>query len=424
VTVSSAADAASVVRWRNAVFAIFAVSGFGLASWLARIPAIREDLGISTAQLGFVLLGASGGAITGLLLASPVMHVIGTRRAILAAQSAAALGIGLVGVGSELLHSVPLTFAGLALYGVGSGLSDVGMNVEGAAAERRIGRSMLPLFHAFFSLGAVAGAAVGSVLAQAGGPVSGSLLAVAVLLVVVVGFAAPALQADRREAERVAAAGGEGRPRLAERLSVWVEPRTLLLGLIALGMAFAEGSANDWLALAVVDERGATQAAGALLFAVFTASMTGGRILGGRVLDRFGRVPVLRWSSALAILGLLTVIFVDQPVLMVAGVVLWGLGAALGFPISISAATDDAAKSAARVSVVSAVGYLAFLAGPPLIGVIGNAAGLLRALLVVVALIALAGAVAFAARVPAGRGPGRRPTREPSGEIIGVDDGT
>jgi cyanate permease len=196
---------------------------------------------------------------------------------------------------------------------------------------------------------------------------------------------------------------GEQRSAFAARMAIWLEPRTLLIGLIVLGMAFAEGSANDWLALAMVDERNASYATGALLFGVFTAAMTVGRLLGGPILDRFGRVPVLRVSAAFAVAGLLAVIFVEHPVVMVTGIVLWGLGASLGFPVGISAAADDPAKAAARVSAVSTIGYLAFLAGPPMIGVLGDAVGLLHALLVVVVLITVAGLVSFAAREPGGK---------------------
>jgi MFS family permease len=181
-------------------------------------------------------------------------------------------------------------------------------------------------------------------------------------------------------------------------MAIWLEPRTLLIGLIVLGMAFAEGSANDWLAIAMVDERDVSNATGALLFGVFTAAMTIGRVVGGPLLDRFGRVPVLRASTALATVGLVTVIFVEQPVVMVIGIVLWGLGASLGFPVGMSAAADDPAKAAARVSAVATIGYCAFLAGPPLIGLLGEAVGLLNALLVVAVLIVLAGSVSSAAR--------------------------
>jgi len=176
--------------------------------------------------------------------------------------------------------------------------------------------------------------------------------------------------------------------------------RTLLIGVIVLGMAFAEGSANDWLALAMVDGHGVDNATGALVFGIFVTAMTVGRVGGVFLLDTFGRVPVLRVSAVLAGLGLLVVIFAPAPWLAGVGVVLWGLGSALGFPVGMSAAADDPRNAAARVSAVATIGYLAFLVGPPLIGFIGERVGLLNALLLVLSLVAVAGIVSPAARKP------------------------
>ena len=163
-------------------------------------------------------------------------------------------------------------------------------------------------------------------------------------------------------------------------------------------MAFAEGSANDWLALAMVDGHSVTHAAGAAIFGVFVAAMTVGRIGGVFVLDRFGRVPVLRASAVLAIVGLLLVILVPSTAVAIVGTVLWGLGAALGFPVGMSAAADDPRKAAASVSAVATIGYCAFLVGPPVIGFLGQSIGLLHALFAVLVLIVAAGLASGAAR--------------------------
>jgi fucose permease len=184
-----------------------------------------------------------------------------------------------------------------------------------------------------------------------------------------------------------------------ERLAIWRDRRTILIGLIVLGMAFAEGSANDWLALAMVDGHGVSNASGALILGVFLTAMTIGRIAGVKVLDRYGRVPVLRATAGLAVVGLLIVIFAPTPVAVV-GVVLWGFGASLGFPVGMSAAADDPATAGARVSAVATIGYVAFLVGPPLLGFLGDHFGLLNALLVVVGLIAVAGLISGGAREP------------------------
>jgi MFS family permease len=136
------------------------------------------------------------------------------------------------------------------------------------------------------------------------------------------------------------------------------------------------------------------------VFGVFVTAMTVGRLSGVRLLDRYGRVPVLRGTAALAAIGLLILIFVPIVWVAVIGVVLWGLGASLGFPVGMSAAADDPRKAAARVSAVATVGYLAFLVGPPVIGFLGNHFGILNGLLLVLALVAMAGIVSFAAREP------------------------
>jgi predicted MFS family arabinose efflux permease len=184
------------------------------------------------------------------------------------------------------------------------------------------------------------------------------------------------------------------------RLAVWTDPRVLLIGVIVLGMAFAEGSANDWLSLAMVDGHGFGNSGGAAVLGLFLAAMTVGRIGGVFFLDRFGRVPVLRASAVLAVIGLLVVITVPLDGIAVVGVVLWGLGASLGFPVGMSAAADDPRTATATVGAVATIGYTAFLVGPPLIGLIGEHVGILRALLVVLALIAAAGLASGAARPP------------------------
>jgi fucose permease len=168
-------------------------------------------------------------------------------------------------------------------------------------------------------------------------------------------------------------------------------------------MAFAEGSANDWLTLAMVDGHGLDNAGGALMFGVFVTAMTAGRLGGVFLLDRFGRVPVLRGSALLAIVGLVIVIFGESLPLIVVGIVLWGLGSSLGFPVGMSAAADDPRTAAARVSAVATIGYVAFLVGPPLIGVLGEHVGILRALLVVLVLVVAAGLASGAAREKHGR---------------------
>ena len=148
-------------------------------------------------------------------------------------------------------------------------------------------------------------------------------------------------------------------------------------------MAFTEGSANDWLAVAFVDGYGVDEAVGAAVFGVFVVGMTLGRTVGTVAIDRWGRVPVLYATIATASAGAALAVLAGSGPLAVVGVALWGLGASLGFPVGMSAAADDEDKAPARVSVVAVIGYTAFLAGPPLLGFLGDHFGVLSALGVV-----------------------------------------
>lgn len=397
-----AADAApgltrrEIVAWRNAVFVVFGLSGLALATWLSRVPRVRDELDVSTSVIGIVLFGVATGSIIGLTLAGQLVAKLGSARGVLFGLGVGVLGLPVAGIGVEM-GNIWLTFAGLLILGAGNGMCDVAMNVTGAANERNLGRSVMPLFHAFFSVGTVVGTGIGALAEALGVSVLVHAGIMTAVIIVALLLAVPRLRPDLTGIEPEAA-GSETHTTFAERMRVWREPRTLLIGVIVLGMAFAEGSANDWLALSMVDGHGLANEQGALVLALFLASMTAGRIAGVPLLDRFGRVPVLRVSAVFAVTGLALVIFVPNPIVAVAAVVLWGLGAALGFPVGMSAAADEPRKAAARVSTVATIGYVAFLAGPPLIGFLGDHIGLLPALIPVLVLIAIAGLCSGAAR--------------------------
>jgi fucose permease len=383
--------------WRNALFAIFFVNGLGLSSWLARVPAIRDGLEVSTGEIAALLFAGAVGAVVGLVFSSHLIAWLGQRTTIIVFGLVGLTGVAAIGLNSSVTQSYWLTLGSIVLAGAGNGIADVAMNVEGASIERTLERNIMPWFHALWSLGTVTGAALAAAASFFGIGIAAHTAAIALVFapVVIVAGRMMSTGAGSRTTN-----GVENRTTLAGRLRVWKEPRTLAIGVIALGMAFAEGSANDWLALAMVDGRGLSNAEGAVWFGFFTAGMLAGRISGVFVLDRFGRVPVLQVSAAVALIGLSLVILVAQPVISIIGVVLWGLGSSLGFPVGMSAAADNPDGSAARVSAVATVAYAAFLIGPPLIGGIGEVTGLLSALWVVVALIAVSFVAAPAAKPP------------------------
>lgn len=368
-----------------ATFAVFAINGFVFASWAARIPAVTRVLGLTAGEMGLLLLTIAAGSVIALPLAGTVVARLGTASTVRVGGFTSSLG-GLIIATALAWDSVPLTALGLFFFGVGIGLWDVSQNVEGADVERRLGRTIMPQFHAGFSGGALVGALVGAALSAMNVSMSAHLFAIVALVVVAMvaiprhflpsarTTAAPDSQRapdsqPAPESQPVRAPGGS---LPAKARSAWSESRTLLVGLVVLGAALTEGAANDWIAKATVDGIGATESGGAIMFAVFVASMTAFRFFGGRFIDAHGRVPVLYGSLGAALLGL--VLFVVAPNIWLAGLgaVFWGAGAALGFPMGMSAAADDPARAAARVSVVSTIGYVAFLAGPPLLGFLGD----------------------------------------------------
>ena len=242
------------------------------------------------------------------------------------------------------------------------------MNVEGAAVEQRLGRTIMPRFHAGWSLGTIAGAGVGVLVTALDVPCS---------LHLAVGRRGRAgAPADGRRPGRSSPAEPEPEDAEPPGRSAWLEPRTLAIGLMVLAFAAAEGSANDWLTLALIDGHDVEHWVGVARLrrlrdrddgrpdgraAAAGPVRPGAGALGDdrrrrrRRAARRARRDTGR-SSAL-------------------GIVVWGLGASLGFPVGMSAAADDPARAAARVSVVSTLGYSAFLAGPPLLGQLADRVG-------------------------------------------------
>jgi MFS family permease len=374
-------------RARNAVFVAFVGSGFGFASWASRIPQIRDAVQATPSELGLILLAIAAGAVIAMPLAGLVVNRFGPARTVAVLATVLSVGMVILALGTPV-GALPVVI-GLFLIGYGNGTWDVAMNVEGADVEQRLERTIMPRFHAGFSVGTVLGALGGAACVALDISVTVHLLVVAALNLAVVPVTVLRGFLPRTVEPRMPTGATAVKP--PNPLTAWREPRTLLLGMFGLCMAFAEGVGNDWLALAIIDGYGTAPVVGPLAFAVFLAAMTAGRWFGPSLIDRRGRVVAVRTSAVVALAGLLLVVLAP-PLLPVAllGAVLWGGGTALGFPVAMSSAADDPARAAARVSVVASIAYTAFLAGPPLIGFLGEHVGVLRALTVVAGLLAVA----------------------------------
>lgn len=376
---------------RNAVALVFVLNGFCFATLVTRFPDVRRTLDLANGELGLLLLVGSSGSLLAMPASGRLIERWSAAAVVRAGAVLVTVGLVVAAVGTAGLASVPVVGAGLFAYGIGTGIWDVAMNVEGAAVEQRLGRTVMPRFHAGWSMGSIAGAGIGVPVNALDVPLPLHFGAVAVLSLVTVLVGARAfLPVEPPPADVDQGAGG----------SAWLEPRTLAVGLMVLAFALTEGSANDWLALALIDGYGAEDWVGVAGFAVFVTAMTAGRLGGPPLLDRFGRVPVLRVTALMAIAGLLLVIYGGHPGLVVPGIVVWGLGASLGFPVGMSTGADDPLRAARRVSVVSTIGYAAFLAGPPALGFVGDRVGTLEALVVVAVLLVPSSLVISAAREP------------------------
>jgi len=376
-----------------ALFMFFFLPGLLMASWATRTPAIRDILSVSTVEMGIVLFGLSIGSMSGILCSAFFVKRFGTRTVIRTTMSCAIVGMMILSLALHL--SSAWVFAiGLAIFGASFGSAEVAINVEGAAVEREMKKTVLPMMHGFYSLGTLVGAGVGMAVTAFGLPAVWHIMVAGLVGIAPIFIAIKAIPdgTGRNEAEDA--------HHQEKGVPFWRDMQLMLIGVVVLAMAFAEGSANDWLPLLMVDGHGFSPTSGSLIYAGFTLGMTVGRFTGGWFIDRYSRVTVVRASALMGALGIALIIFVDSPWVAGVSVILWGLGASLGFPLTISAASDTGPDAPTRVSVVATTGYLAFLVGPPLLGFLGEHYGLRSAMLAVLALVLIAALVAKAVAKP------------------------
>ncbi|WLI78484.1 MFS transporter [Kosakonia sp. H02] len=377
-----------------ALFTFFFIPGLLMASWATRTPAIRDILSVSTAEMGAVLFGLSVGSMSGILSSGWLVKRFGARKVIRASMSFSVIGMVMLSI--ALWFASPLLFAlGLACFGGSLGAGEVAMNIEGAIVEQEMNKTVLPMMHGFYSFGTLVGAGIGMSLTAFGVAANVHILLAGLVAIVPIMLAIAAIpEGTGKNSGEENAHGKKGMP-------FWRDTQLLLIGVVVLAMAFAEGSANDWLPLLMVDGHGFSPTSGSLIYTGFTLGMTVGRFCGGWFIDRYSRVAVVRASALMGALGIGLIIFVDSAWVAGVSVILWGLGASLGFPLTISAASDTGPDTATRVSVVATTGYLAFLVGPPLLGFLGEHYGLRSAMLVVLSLVLVAALVARAVARPA-----------------------
>ena len=380
-------DQTRVRHARRMLITLYVVTGIAVAGWLSRLPSIRTALDLSPGQLGTLLLIGSIGSLIMVLFAGALTTRWGSARALMTAAVMFAGGNALVGIGPAV-GSVPLFAVGILVASSSYALANVPMNLETIVIQSHMDRTVVPQFHAGFSVGSVIGSLLGAAISWAAVPVVVHFIGLSAVTLLIRAVAVPGavlpVQPDGPTPDAAAPTSG-----LRASLGAWREPRTLLIGIIVMSAALSEGSANNWLTIAVVDGFARTEAVAAIVFGMFVGAMTVARIIGSRVIDRFGPVAVLVASGVSSLTGLM--LFGLAPVLPLAalGVIAWGLGAGLVVPIGMAAVSGDRVRTAGRVAVLSAFASFASIVAPPLLGFAADAVGVRHALLFIsVALVA------------------------------------
>jgi len=367
---------------------------------------IRDQLGCTPTQLAFALVCMGIGSVLGMPFTGRLVDRYSSRTVSVVAIIICLGGWTMV----PMARSVPALALMLLLIGLGTGVGDVAMNVQGHLVEERRRKVLMPYWHGLFSLGAVSGALAGTLAASIGLPIAWQLPGVSVVLMVAMWLATTRYIPDAGlhssassepieepifDEPQVLALDRSPRGQLGRTA---LQPVEILLGIITFATALGEGAANDWLALMLVDNRGAPAAVGALTFAGFNVTMAIGRFTGGVVIQRYGRAPVLRIAGLLACTGVAGLCLVNSTLIALLGALAWGLGLSVVFPSAMSAAGEVPGRGSRAIAVVATIGYGGFLLGAPLIGFLAHMMPLDRALLAVALLVLLIAVLAPAAR--------------------------
>src|SRR6266702_1478448 len=385
-------------RIRVALCAVFAAHGFIFASWAVRVPAIKEQVGASSAALGLALLGLSAGAVATMLLAGALCRRFGSPRMTVISAVLLSVTLALPALAGSAIALGLL----LAAFGAAYGCLNVAMNSVAVDIVTALRRPVMPSFHAAWSFGGLAGAGLGGLLAPHLSPLRHlSLIALAGLLVTVVAGTALLPDASIRRAPGVPSAAGA--PSAASmhyggwRGALRTGRVVGVFGLIALCAAYGEGAIGDWGALHLRQDLGASAGLAAAGYAAFALAEATGRLSGSTLLERCGQARVLVAGGLIACAGMLAAALSPDIWLALAGFAATGLGLANMFPAAMARAGLLAGSGG--VALASTLGYTGFLLGPPAIGFLASEFGL-PAGLTTVSFLALATAIIAGRSMP------------------------
>lgn len=395
---AAAAPERALSQLRAALTVFFALDGFVFAGWVARIPAIKDQTGASAGALGLALLCVSVGATATMMTTGWLCRRFGSH----------ATTVGLAVLLSLSVTLPPLTHSALALglvllvFGTGFGGLNVAMNSAAVDLIAALRRPVMPSFHAAFSLGGMAGAGLGGLIADHLSPTRHLALLAAVGLVLAAGAGRTLLSVPPPSPPETAASPAAGASAGARRGPA--RGLVAVFGLIALCTAYGEGAMADWAALHLHQDLDASAGVAAAGYSVFALTMAIGRLSGTALLERLGQTTTLTAGGATAAAGMLLGALAPTVWLTLLGFAVTGLGLANLFPVAIARA--GALTGPSGVAAASTLGYGGMLLGPPAIGFLADWLSLPAALTTVAALAAVAAVVAYATRNAAHPGVG------------------
>ncbi|MBV8221547.1 MAG: MFS transporter [Solirubrobacterales bacterium] len=383
------------VNARAGITAAFFVNGALFATWASRIPALSSRVGATTGVLGLALLAPAVGAVIAMPLVGRWLPGRASRTFCRFALGGLMAAILL----PALARTVPELAAALFIVGVTNSAMDLSMNAQGVSVERHLGRPILSSLHAAFSFGGFAGAGLGALAAALGVAPLPHFAAAVVLFGIPGMIATRSLLAQDEDVDAHA-------PAMRWRA---LPSRLVLLGIACLFCLMAEGGASDWSAKLVRDDLAGTAALGAIAYAVFSVAMGTGRLLADRLWARWGSVGLLRRCGALAAVGFAAGLAAGTAPAAIAGFAALGIGLAGVVPTLFRAGADQPGVSTGpALSAVTSLGYLGFLAGPPLIGGAAALTSLRLAAVIMVFAGLLVTVLAGAAALPVPADPGRQ----------------
>jgi fucose permease len=369
---------------RVAVSAVFFLHGVAGGMWIARIPAVQEILNLTVGALGLALLGGGLGSLLALLPAGAFVSRYGSRLVALWAAVPTCLALALLALAPNGLT----LFGALVLWGASASVLDVAMNAQGSVIEQRRERPIMSSLHGLWSVGSMVGAAVAALVAGLG-------ISVRVHLLV----AAPLLLIAMLATGRLFTTGDGGQP--VRTALAWPRGALLTLAVLAFCAVGIEGGMYDWCGVYLRRMLDAPEVTAASAPTFFSAAMAIGRLAGDHLTMRFPAPNLARACAVLAALGVGAIILASNAVVVFGGLIAVGLGLSILVPLVFSAAGRSSSMPAGTaIAAVAAVGYGAFLIGPPTIGLAAELVtlrGAFTILLVLAALIFLL-APAIAAR--------------------------